>query len=292
VRRRLLWIVLLLGVYGATIGPRAFGFEPDQEPLSTAKAAAPRATDAELAALPPWRRYAAVVDEPILSDGPVIAVVIDDLGRSAQEIERIVGFGVPLTLAFLPYPKESPGLAQRARAAGLEIMVHVPMEPNDPRHDPGPDALRVDESDVALRAALARNLAPFKDYVGINNHMGSRFTRNRHAMEVVLGELKARGLLFVDSLTAPGTQGRPLARRLDLPFARRDVFIDPVIERATIEAQLEALERVARSAGYAVGIGHPFIETLDALAHWLPEARQRGVRFVPISSIAALECAC
>ncbi|MDP7641175.1 MAG: divergent polysaccharide deacetylase family protein, partial [Alphaproteobacteria bacterium] len=53
-----------------------------------------------------------------------------------------------------------------------------------------------------------------------------------------------------------------------------------------------ALERVARQTGRAVAIGHPYDETLEVLERWLPDARRRGFEFVPISTIAALECAC
>ncbi|HJN61502.1 MAG TPA: divergent polysaccharide deacetylase family protein [Alphaproteobacteria bacterium] len=49
---------------------------------------------------------------------------------------------------------------------------------------------------------------------------------------------------------------------------------------------------MARQTGRAVAIGHPYDETLEVLERWLPDARRRGFEFVPISTIAALECAC
>ena len=77
-----------------------------------------------------------------------------------------------------------------------------------------------------------------------------------------------------------------------MPHASRDVFLDNITEQSFIEEQLRALEKVARKNGRAVAIGHPYDETLAVLKLWLPDARRRGFEFVPISTIAALECAC
>ena len=59
-----------------------------------------------------------------------------------------------------------------------------------------------------------------------------------------------------------------------------------------VEDQLALLEHMARERGYAVAIAHPYDETFAALEAWLPAARDRGLRIVPISAVAALECAC
>ena len=77
-----------------------------------------------------------------------------------------------------------------------------------------------------------------------------------------------------------------------MPYALRDVFLDNLADRSFIEGQLRLLEQVAQQFGRAVAIGHPYKETIEALERWLPKARKRGFEFVPISTIAALECAC
>ncbi len=77
-----------------------------------------------------------------------------------------------------------------------------------------------------------------------------------------------------------------------MPHASRDVFLGNITGQSFIEDQLRALEKIARKNGRAVAIGHPYDETLAVLKLWLPDARRRGFEFVPISTIAALECAC
>lgn len=246
--------------------------------------------DTSVDSLPPWRRYAAY--SPELRDGPLVAIVIDDLGHSGHHLNPVFLFDIPLTLAFLPYPAMTRQLAAKARSKGYELLVHMPMEPGDENVDPGPGALTTDLDDDALRQAIAANLNGLEGYVGVNNHMGSKFTRSARSMKIVIEELAARGLLYLDSITTGRSQGWREAERLRIPYAKRDVFLDNDPLADAVVLQLEQLEARARQYGYAVAIGHPHPETFEALARWLPGAQERGIEVVPLSTIAALECAC
>ena len=73
---------------------------------------------------------------------PVIAIVIDDLGHSQSKLSHFLNIHEPITLAFLPYPKRANELATLAKNKGKEIILHLPMEANDPNINPGPSALR------------------------------------------------------------------------------------------------------------------------------------------------------
>ncbi len=235
---------------------------------------------------PAWHRFAVAV--PTGPEGPpMIAIVIDDMGVALTKSWQAINLPAPLTLAYLPYAQDILAQTEAARRAGHELVVHLPMEPDDDAEDPGPNALLTDLDEYELRRRLDWNLGQFAEYVGVSNHMGSRFTRNAEAMEVVLSEVKARGLLFLDSRTTRETVVLGLARRASVPAARRDVFIDNVADAEAIAAQLAALEDIAREHGYAVGIGHPRAKTLEALAGWLPDLLDRGFALVPISAIVA-----
>jgi hypothetical protein len=230
-----------------------------------------------------WRRNA--VATPDGPGGPVIAVVLDDLGLNRPNAQRAIALPGPLTLAFMTYAERLPALAAAARAAGHELLVHVPMAPQDPLTNPGPNVLRADLGPEELARRVAWGLTRFDGYVGINNHMGSGFTTSVPGMAQVMMELKARGLLYLDSLTSPGTVGAALAERLGVPYAKRDIFIDDPLNRAAIRRQLVRLERLATRTGRAVGIAHPHDVTLEELARWLPEVQARGFRLVPISAV-------
>jgi polysaccharide deacetylase 2 family uncharacterized protein YibQ len=234
--------------------------------------------------LAPWQRHAVQVAIP--GKRPMIAVVLDDLGLNRPGTNRAIALPGPLTLALMTYANGLEGLASRARAAGHELLLHVPMEPRDDEEDPGPNVLLTGLSPQENLSRLRWGLSRFDGFVGVNNHMGSKFTSSPKALAPVMQELKARGLLFLDSVTDPASAGARMARDAGVPAVRRDIFLDH--DRRNFESivrQLAAAEGLARRRGYAVVIGHPRRTTLDALEAWLPELVARGFVLVPISAI-------
>ncbi|WP_374448257.1 divergent polysaccharide deacetylase family protein, partial [Stella sp.] len=215
-----------------------------------------------------------------------IAIVIDDLGPNQSATQAVVALPGPLTLAFLPYAGDGARAAERARRHGHETLVHMPMEPVGAAIDPGPGALRVALGSDELRRRIADGLHRIPGHVGLNNHMGSRFTADPRAMAVLMDEVAGRGLLFLDSRTTVDTVAESLARSRAVPFVARDVFLDNDQSADKVEQQLAETERVARRKGFAVAIGHPHAATRQALAAWLPQAERRGFQLVPISSLA------
>ncbi|CAO3418931.1 divergent polysaccharide deacetylase family protein [Azospirillum argentinense] len=231
---------------------------------------------------PLWKKNALPFRAP--PGKPAIAIVIDDMGVDRKRSNRTVSLPAPLTLAWLPYAHELPAQARAARAAGHELMLHLPMEPSGSA-DPGPQALRVslDKGEILRRTKVA--LDSFDGYVGVNNHMGSRFTADSAAMAPVLGEIARRGLLWLDSRTTAKSAGLTLAREFQMPFAGRDIFLDNEMTVSAVRGQLAKTEQVARRQGYAIAIGHPHDATIDALASWMPEVQKRGFVLVPVSAV-------
>ena len=89
-------------------------------------------------------------------------------------------------------------------------------------------------------------------------------------------------------LSYQGTSPRnhaPGASELRLPRALNDRFLDTEPSREAIDARLAELEQIARESGSAVAIGHPRDGTIEALQHWLPEAKAKGFVLVPVSTI-------
>ena len=232
---------------------------------------------------PAYERFAA--DAPPQDGRPRIAIVIDDLGPDVARTSSIIALPGPLTLAFLTYDVRLDDWSAEARAAGHEVFAHVPMEPLDQSANPGPGALLVEASSASLKFRLSEYLDHWSGYAGINNHMGSRFTADDRAMQLVMAELKARQLMWLDSLTSAGTRGIDQARMTGVPFAVRDVFLDndPTVE--AVSAQLRQLEASALANGSAIGIGHPKDGTIDALADWLATLDQRGFSLVPVTAL-------
>lgn len=236
-------------------------------------------------ALPLWLSNAVKVSDPINSV-PMIAIVFDDLGMDEETTKQVLSLSPPLTTSFLYYAKNIEIQTAQARKAGHELLVHIPMEPLNKRFNTGYGTLQVNMSKQEILEQLDAMLSSFSGYVGINNHMGSRFTANSQVMRTVLQELKNRGLLFLDSLTSPDSTGEKTAMEIKLPFAFRTVFLDNIREKEHIENQLSLLEEQARRNGFAVGIGHPHPVTIESVREWIPLAKKRGFHLVPVSSIA------
>lgn len=230
-----------------------------------------------------WLAFAAPSDPG--SDRPKIAIVFDDLGIDQVRSRRAISLPPPLTFALLPYGYNLRDMAQSARARGHEIMVHVPMAPVDLSVDPGPNALQKELGPAEILRRLDWDLSQFEGFIGINNHMGSRFTADREGMRLVMGELKRRGLVFMDSVTSRETKGFHLAAELGVPYAVRDVFLDHDINHEAIRGQLRRVEETARRQGHAIAIGHPHDETLAVVSEWLKTVEARGFDLVPLSAI-------
>lgn len=237
---------------------------------------------------PTWRRNAIRV--PVAPGAPVLAIILDDMGGQMEASQRAVAtMPAGVTLSFFPWSRPGVELAHRARVEGHEIMIHMPMEakPHGANVlDPGPDALKVGMGSDEIEERLRRNVANLADIaVGLNNHMGSRFTEWEPGMRAVLTVLQDEGMLFVDSKTAAPTAVKAASRGLDLPVLSRDVFLDHVPTPEAVKAELNKAVLLARKRGSAIAIGHPLPVTLDVLAAELPQIVSSGIVLVPVSML-------
>ena len=229
-----------------------------------------------------WRRNALPFAD--LNSRPLVSIVIDDVGLDRPRSRRAWELPGPLTMSFLPYSKDLREQIRAARTHGKEIMLHLPMEPTG-RADPGPGALLVSMSDNDIGRRTAAALDAMEGYVGVNNHMGSRFTAFKPGMQTALQQIRARGLLFLDSRTTAQTVGEQIALEVGVPTLPRNVFLDDEETLASVRRKLVETEEVARRQGYAVAIGHPHDVTLQALAEWLPTLQAKGLALAPITAI-------
>ena len=236
------------------------------------------------APVPAWRRFAAIPSTPPGS-GPLIGLVIDDLGMDRAKTRRAIRLPTPLTLSFLPYAKGLPALTAAARQNQHELMIHIPMEPNNPHINPGPNTLRVSDDIKTLHKRMQYNLSRFEAFVGINNHMGSRLTRSAPHMAQIMGILRRNGLIYFDSRTVVGSVGPDLAKRYGVPHISRDIFLDNDPDTGAILDQLRRVENIATKTGKVVAIAHPRKATLTILERWLPSLVARGFQPVPITTL-------
>jgi len=197
---------------------------------------------------------------------PRIAIIIDDMGMNTHIAKQFVQLSFPLTFSIFPYAPHALEVAKLFHQAGQQIMLHVPMEPQGyPDVDPGPGALLDSMSDQQLLSRFCGELSAIPGIVGINNHMGSKLTENRHIMALFMNCLHDKPFFFIDSRTIAGTVAFDEALKAGIPAAQRDVFLDNIQDEQYILTQLRKLIAIAQIKRTAVGIGHPYPETVAAL---------------------------
>ncbi|MGE4293659.1 MAG: divergent polysaccharide deacetylase family protein [Desulfovibrio sp.] len=217
-------------------------------------------------------------------EGPKLVVVIDDLGENLTLARELAALPIPVVFAIWPNSSHAAEVRKLAREHGKEVLVHLPMEPlGYPKDNPGKQALFASMSDEELDRTIQANLDKVPEAVGVNNHMGSRFTSDARGMGRLMRILKQRGLFFLDSRTTGKSVGHASARTVGLPYFGRDVFLDNSLALPDIMLQLRKAERLALRNGVAIAIGHPHPATVQTLRNWL-----RGHPSVTVSPLTAL----
>lgn len=215
-------------------------------------------------------------------DGPLITIIMDDLGRSQRIAETLVSFPEKVTFAILPEESFAVDVAEIAHAFGHEILLHVPMEPQGyPAVNPGSQALFVEQSNIEIRRRFDLLLSKIPYVSGTNNHMGSRFTEDAEALSPVMESLKEKDLFFIDSLTTGKSRVSEVAHKFGVPSMSRDLFLDNVAEVDAIQREITRLVDKALRDGMAIGICHPYPETIEALRLALPKISRSGITVVP-----------
>jgi hypothetical protein len=215
-----------------------------------------------------------------------VAVLVGGLGISQTVTNDAVAKLPPaVTLAFAPYGQDLERLAARAREAGHEIMLQVPMEPFDyPDSDPGPHTLTVKAKPQENLDRLHWVLGRFPGYTGLVNFMGAKLTADEAALAPILREAGARGLLVLDDASSSRSLVAKVGPAVRAAAVRADLVLDATPRADAIDRELARLEELARSQGLAVGTASALPLTLERIARWTRALESRGILLVPVSS--------
>ena len=220
---------------------------------------------------------------------PKVVIIVDDIGMSKSSIDKLLQIQAPLTIAVLPNLPHSEYAANEAHKKGREVMLHLPMEPKESSGytavDAGEDALIVGLPKSEIQRRIDKNLSSIPHIQGVNNHMGSKFMESEELLELVMKEIKAKDLYFVDSMTSGASMGSEAASKYGVRSAERDIFLDDASKgSAYVKSQLKHLVKVSQKKGYAIGICHPYPGTVKALSEMIPQMQEE----VEIASMSTL----
>lgn len=215
---------------------------------------------------------------------PLVAILIDDMGYNRRINNAFLKLEAPLSFSFLPTAPHTPKLAKKAKGLGKDVLVHLPLEPVNSAIDPGPGVLRLSMDFDSMLQILRKDLDAVPGAIGVNNHMGSKFTTSKRGMELILTEIKRRGLFFVDSRTTHDSVAYVTARSMGIPAAERTVFLDHDTQKESIRREIKKMVKLSMANGCALAIGHPTSNTWKVLYEELPRV-SKHVRIVPVHKI-------
>lgn len=236
--------------------------------------------------------FAPITSEAALAEGVVgrIGIIIDDFGYIRNRLTAsFMDFQEKITFAIIPGHRFSQILADEADQSGHEVIIHMPMEPEDYNGRDEEEYILLygmDEEEAVARIRRAFQSLP--QAVGMNNHEGSLATLDTVLLVALARELNDREKYFIDSYTTPETRALEIMKQVGVPSLGRHVFLDNVDDPDYIREQLALLAAKAESNGAAIGIGHvgsSHLNTLDVLAEEIPRLTDRGFEFVFISEL-------
>jgi hypothetical protein len=219
-------------------------------------------------------------------DAPKLALILDDLGEQRVAGERALRLPASVALSYLPASPHTAAQAARGAANGHEILLHLPLQAENPRATDA-RALSVTATPARIARTLSVAMAQLPQAVGVNNHQGSRFTADFGAVDALMRALASLPgtPYFIDSRTTAATRAFARARALRIPAAERHVFIDAQRGEAAVRQGWQRWLAHARREGRALAIAHPYPETLALLEAELPRLRAQGYKLVPPSEL-------
>jgi polysaccharide deacetylase 2 family uncharacterized protein YibQ len=216
-----------------------------------------------------------------------VAIIIDDMGTSLEALQEVCDLGQPVTISILPLSPFAEETARIAHENGLEVMLHLPGESLN--HQEGNNStaglIRSGMNEEDVRSLVEESLSRVPYVEGVNNHMGSKITQEEPVMRPILDLLKSRDLYFIDSRTTAESIAFDLARKMGLRTAYRNIFLDSSVGLDFSKKKIIDLFRLSQKKGKAIGIGHPFPETLQALRENIHLLKKYKVRPVFASEI-------
>ena len=212
-----------------------------------------------------------------------IALIIDDMGNAKRDADA---FSLPKEVAFsiLPHKPLSLTFSNKAASQQREVMLHIPMESLAGKRL-GPGALTSDMHPVTIHEVLQSALATVPHATGVNNHMGSKLTQLTLPMSATMEFLQTNQLFFVDSRTTRFSKANNIALQKGVLSGKRNVFLDHFAEQKHIDMQFKRLIRLAKKYDKAIGIAHPYPQTLQYLEQALTDLESEGVVLVPPSTL-------
>ncbi|MEM9740462.1 MAG: divergent polysaccharide deacetylase family protein [Pseudomonadota bacterium] len=219
---------------------------------------------------------------------PSVSLVLGGLGINYTHTKSAIDELPPeVTLSFAPHARGLQTWIRRARDAGHEVLIELPLEPHTHgRVRPHANTLSTALDTVANTENLEKILGLGHGYFGVLNYQGDKFAADSDAAGAMFAALKSRGVAFIDDGSLPPTSLlESAASEAGARYARANFVIDARMDADAMQAQLLALESAAMEDGGALGtaIGYPL--TIDIIKGWTETLQSKGIILAPASAL-------
>jgi len=220
-------------------------------------------------------------------ENPIISIIIDDIGYRHHDDLAAINLPWQLSYAIMPHSPHAEIISKLITASGRDIILHLPMEAIEDKNNRylGPVALKLEMNKKQFITTLTSNIESIPNIIGVNNHMGSLLTMHTGRMEWLMRFLNTRNIFYVDSVTSRLSVAGSVAKKMNLPYLKRDVFLDNTKDIDYINSQFDELIKKAKRKGKAIAIGHPHPQTITALSKILPELDRYGVKLIGLGEM-------
>lgn len=227
---------------------------------------------------------------PDAKGSPRIAIVLDDGGHNTSQLKKYLELKMPLTIAVLPKLPDSKECGAMVRASGKELMLHQPMQAVNRSVNPGPGAITPDMSLSEIEVLLKANMAEVGPVKGLNNHEGSLITEDENRIGVVMDTANKAGVFFMDSRTSAASKVNSVSLSMDIPYYKRDIFLDNVKSRDNVLAEIKKGLEIANRQGNCIMIGHVWSASFlpAILDECYPVLVKKGYKFTTVTNSGAL----
>lgn len=215
-----------------------------------------------------------------------IAIIIDDFGyRLDTFIDSFFEIPYPITIAIIPGTDYAKQIAEKAQLAGLDILIHLPMEPLEGEVENKGYTIFTGMSQREIDAVIERAIENVPGAIGVNNHMGSKATANRTTMQRLMRSLKKQNFIFVDSITNRNSVAYQQAMQNEVPALELSTFIDNPEKNVNMAIIMRSIVSQLSQENPEVLIGHAREQTSVELPIEMSRWAAKGVSFVSASDL-------
>lgn len=233
-----------------------------------------------------FERYARPFANP--EGRPTVSIIVGGLGVNRGRTQAAIDeLPAEVTLSFAPTTVGLQSWLNKARGAGHEVLIEVPMEPYDyGRERAHAQVLRASASPETNQQSLSVFLSKVSGYTGVMNYQGGKFATNAEAADPVFEFLSEQGVAFFEDGSLNRSIFAQSAAEKKTIFGKASAWIDGRPGADEISKELMLLEAEALEQGGSLGVGMSYPITVDLLREWADRLEGKGIVLAPASYYA------